>query len=447
MDSNTRPRRGAALLLFLIAGLFSGGAWAHAINGAIYTSLPGGTTVNANNYDSKDLVYLNGGPMNANCNAGALDDGEYYFQVTNPSGSMLLSSDVIDERRFRVTGGVISDYLGGTHLTALNSTPCGGISIQLIPYLDTPNNGGVYKVWVTRVTDFDEQGGFVGGHIKTDNFRVQDPDEPPPPPQTGALEAYKFYDANANGAYDVGETELPNWEMTLTSVNQVVNSTKVTLADGTATWILLEPDSDYHVTEGTPVQGNWVHSTTIYIGHDGSPQNPAGPLTVLANQTTTVGFGNYCIVPSGGRTLGFWSNKVGRARMNSAGMAGLLGSLAALNLRNAAGGDFDPATYDAFREWLLAAHATNMAYMLSAQLAAMHLNVQAGWVNGASLYAPAGMTIQQIMNAANTSLGLYGYTPSGHAQRTNQEQLKNWLDALNNGAPVVSPTPCAYTFP
>jgi hypothetical protein len=59
---------------------------------------------------------------------------------------------------------------------------------------------------------------------------------------------------------------------------------------------------------------------------------------------------------------------------------------------------------------------------------------------------PAGMTINQIMDAANTSLGLYGLTLSGHAQRANQEQLKNWLDALNNNAGVLSPTPCTYSF-
>jgi hypothetical protein len=446
MDSNTRPRRGAALLLFLIAGLLAGNAWAHAINGAIYTSLAGGETVNANNYPSKELVYLNGGPTTSQCNAGSLDDGDYYFQVTNPSGSVLLSSDVIDERKFTVTDGVISDYLGATHHTAANTTPCGGISIRLMPYDNTPNNGGVYKVWITRVTDYHEQGGFVGGHIKTDNFRVQanggtDPD-------SGSIVAYKFYDANANGAYDLGEIELADWEMTLTSVNQTLNSTKVTGADGTATWTPLALDNDYHVAESMPVQTNWVHSTTIYIGHDGSPQNPAGPLTVLANQTTLVGFGNYCTQPSGGRTLGFWSNKNGQAKMNDHGGAGPeLAMLTALNLRDAVGAPYDPNTYNGFRLWLLGANATNMAYMLSAQLAAMALNVEGGFVEGGSLYLPAGMTVNDIISAADASLGLYGNTTSPHGQRATQEQLKNWLDQLNNGAAVVPATPCAFSFP
>jgi hypothetical protein len=87
-----------------------------------------------------------------------------------------------------------------------------------------------------------------------------------------------------------------------------------------------------------------------------------------------------------------------------------------------------------------------MAYKLSSHLAAMRLNVEAGFVNGNALYAPYGGTINALINAANTSLGLYPYTPAGHAQRANQEQLKNFLDALNNGGGVVSPVPCKRTF-
>ncbi len=42
-----------------------------------------------------------------------------------------------------------------------------------------------------------------------------------------------------------------------------------------------------------------------------------------------------------------------------------------------------------FQSWLLAANASNMANMLSAQLAAMELNVYNGKVNGGALiYAP-----------------------------------------------------------
>src|SRR4051795_1869025 len=60
--------------------------------GAIFTTLGDGTApVNQNIYDSKADVYLNGGPQNDN--AHGLPVGTYYFQVTDPNGGTLLSTD------------------------------------------------------------------------------------------------------------------------------------------------------------------------------------------------------------------------------------------------------------------------------------------------------------------------------------------------------------------
>lgn len=457
MNSYLQPRHAVAKLVLIASALAAGPAFADAINGAIFTSKADGTTVNGNLYASKEDVYLNGGPSNfPQCNGGTLDDGTYYFQVTNPSGSVLLSSDGILDRKFQISGGRISANLG-THVDsddsavdAILGSPCGSVAIQLYPYDNTPNNGGVYKIWITRAYDFEAAcgvgidcglNGFVPGHTKTDNFRVQGSTTP-----VGALEAYKFYDANANGLFDAGDIDLADWEMTLKSANQGVDSTQLTGADGTTTWDPLIPDSDYFVTEGTPVEGNWVHSATIYSGHDGSPQNPAGALTVVANATTTVAFGNYCTIPSNGRTLGFWSNRNGQSLIGSDDRA----LLNALNLRNKNGSDFVASSNTVLKSWLLNGDAVNMAYMLSVQLAAMELNVYNGFVNGGGYYVPAGMTINALMDAANTSLGLYPITTSSNDpfnQRSNQEALKNWLDQLNNGAGVLSSTPCAYTFP
>jgi hypothetical protein len=454
-----QPRAAQAFAVVLLAGL-GGVAHAQNIQGAIYTTDATGTKVNGNNYASKLDVYLNGGPQN--CTSQGLASGDYYYMVTNPPGSVLLSLDPVSDRKFQVSSlssGKIALNLGNTATHPDGTSPCaGGISIRLAKdlsdFADTDNLGGVYKAWITRASDFDplysacvDNGGdakaceldaFVHSNTKTDNFKVNGSVA-----YNGALQAYKFYDANANGQYDPGvDLDLPNWLMTLTSTNQGVNSSQTTGADGTTTWDPLVPDTDYFVTEGTPVQGNWVHSTTIYLGHDGSPQNPAGPLTVTAGQTTLVAFGNYCTIPSHGLTLGFWSNKNGQALISSADLT----MLVALNLRNANGTNFDPGNYSALKNWLLSATATNMAYMLSAQLATMELNVFNGFVDGNAFYVPAGKTINQIMSDANTSLGLYGVTLTGNPQRANQEQLKIWLDALNNNAGVLSTTPCAYSF-
>lgn len=439
----------------LAYALFSAPVHAEAISGAIYTSTIDGTTVNANQYALKSDVYLNGGPANApGCHGGELEAGDYYFQITDPSGATLLSTDAVEDRKFRVAGGVISENLG-THPVG-GVGPCGSLAIQLIPFDDSPNGGGVYKLWITRVSDYIatctnlgldlvscQEHGFIGGNIKTDNFKVGDIT----PPALGSIKAIKFYDANANGAYDAGEPFLTGWEMTLVSFGQSVDSTQFTGANGWTTWDDLVPADDYFVAEGLPLESNWHHSATLFDGHDGSPVNPGGPLTVNAGQTTNIAFGNYCTVPSGGKTLGFWSNKNGQAQMNDGGtMAPELAMLSGLNLRTATGANFDPATYASFRTWLLDGNAVNMAYMLSVQLAAMRLNVEAGFVSGSAVYVPYGGTISQLIDEANALLGADGYTPAGDANRAAQERLKDFLDALNNGAGVLSPTPCSFTF-
>jgi len=154
----------------------SGSSGSGPLTGAIYTTKGDGSLVNGNVYDSKEEVYLNGGPPpNAPCSAAGLPDGEYYFQVTDPSGTVLLSNDPIGERKVRVTGGVFTAYLGTTHDVGSGRCP-GAISVALFPYDDTPNPGGEYKVWLTRVADYDPtQGvfGFLPAKSKTDNFKVR----------------------------------------------------------------------------------------------------------------------------------------------------------------------------------------------------------------------------------------------------------------------------------
>ena len=93
--------------LALAAGcLFGGPASAAAIHGALFTTDAAGT-VNVNQYDveGRRLPQRWTGP-NAPCTAADLDDGVYVFQITNPSGTVLLSSDGIDaaHRRPRVHG-------------------------------------------------------------------------------------------------------------------------------------------------------------------------------------------------------------------------------------------------------------------------------------------------------------------------------------------------------
>jgi hypothetical protein len=191
------------LLLLISAG--SVGA-APPLPGAIFTTDSTGTIVNGNTkYGSKcgdTGVWLDGGPgPNAPQTAAGLPDGDYYFQVTDPSGKKLLSTDPVQDRCVTVEGGIITkncDLPGppgpGTHQLRASTDAGGGVVVELCPFDDTPNNGGVYKAWMTPVGDGTvEGGGFVGdptqvdnscgngcfhgfvpARSKTDNFKVKD---------------------------------------------------------------------------------------------------------------------------------------------------------------------------------------------------------------------------------------------------------------------------------
>jgi hypothetical protein len=176
MHSKTKKFLGGTLiaLLFLFGVSVSIDA---QVKGAIFTTNAGGTFVNANVYSAPEEPYLNGGPRpNAPCTAAGLPDGDYYFQVTNPSGSMKLSSDDISERKVHVASGIITSYLGTT-INRTSTGQCGDVTVRLYPYDTTPNPGGEYKVWMTPVDYYDAtetQGsfGFLPRYSKTDNFKV-----------------------------------------------------------------------------------------------------------------------------------------------------------------------------------------------------------------------------------------------------------------------------------
>ena len=165
---------GSLVTIMLLFGVWI--AIAAQVTGAIFTTTWDGGFVNANVYDSFRGPYLNGGPRpNAPCTAAGLPNGDYYFQVTDPSGGVLLSTDPISERRVSVYGGIITTYheILYPHLTSVGQ--CGDITVQLYPYSPTPNPGGEYKVWMTPVGSYSPGSGsfgFLPKYSKTDNFKV-----------------------------------------------------------------------------------------------------------------------------------------------------------------------------------------------------------------------------------------------------------------------------------
>src|SRR6266481_6900934 len=96
---------------FLLAVTLATGSVFAAPSGAIYTTNKDATIVNANvQYAFATDVYLSGGPQNLN-NPG-LTDGTYYFQVTDPSGNVLLSTDNAVCRQLLVAGGRVVGSTG-----------------------------------------------------------------------------------------------------------------------------------------------------------------------------------------------------------------------------------------------------------------------------------------------------------------------------------------------
>jgi len=56
------------------------------------------------------------------------------------------------------------------------------------------------------------------------------------------------------------------------------------------------------------------------------------------------------------------------------------------------------------------------------------------------------ISINDLLAAANTELGLHGLVPAGNPNRDYQEALKNALDDANNDKNFVQPTPCPFSF-
>jgi hypothetical protein len=416
-------KRILALLASLLLLTVSSPALAAGVSGAIFTTDgPTCSGTNVNIFGDRADVYLDGGPTHAG--AAGLPDGEYYVQVTEPDGTLLGTSvGSGDDTPVIVSGGEFATcyQLTAILIQASDSQP---------GYDDTSNGGGEYKVWISTVSTFDN------ALTKTDIFKVKTGEGGGEPPEA-TLNVIKFYDANANGINDDGaQNAITGWKVRIQDGIDFIRYTPVTM--------VVEPDT-YTVTEFMPIQTNWISTTT----------NPVN-VTLADGDDTTVEFGNLCVGAGGGLTLGFWSNRNGQALIGSTDLQ----MLRDLNLIQPKSGSpfwqvFDPTTNVQVKNWLLSATATNMAYMLSAQLAAMELNVFNGFVNGSSLiYAPGTTSanalgfasVNAVMAEANASLLANPYTVAAGATRTYQEALKNALDRANNNLNFVQSSACAFSF-
>lgn len=271
----------------------------------------------------------------------------------------------------------------------------------------------------------------------------------------------KYNDLNKNGKPDANEPTIQGFKIDVcfdTNCSSI-SATTYTDANGVYRFNLPTPTSTYVIQEDLPANQNWVQTGPIPPATDGAAS--ATPSMHWSNSITGgplagLYFTNTCI-GGGGLTLGFWSNKNGQALMtgSSSGktlLPGVVTLLGGLNLRNATGALVTPfANYAAFNTWILNATATNMAYMLSAQLATMELNVYFKDVNPNALILYNGnyVTVQSVMTLAIATLGTSPVTVASGPARTLQTNLQVALNNANNNlsgafAPCSNPVTTPY---
>jgi fimbrial isopeptide formation D2 family protein len=281
-----RTRKGlaffwAALFILSLALQYAAAASpqrALALSGAIYSSNFDGSITNANHYPTKPDVYLTGGP----CQGGShLDEGDYYFEIAIPNTATLLSTDAIGNRKFQVgANGFITGTSGthGTHVVACSGVT--GVTLQLIPFKDTTNSGGEYKLTVATAASVEQCDGFAadavmsicdGADQKSDNFKVLGP---------GSLKITKAIEGGPgdfSGSFpvDVSCADAGSFSGTIVfpepgfiTIPKIDAGAKCTITEGT----LPAPPAGY--TWGTPT----------YTGN---------PATIVSGESVTAGVVNH----------------------------------------------------------------------------------------------------------------------------------------------------------
>ncbi|MCV0403834.1 MAG: hypothetical protein K5924_08990 [Chloroflexi bacterium] len=426
----------------------------------------GNPGVNCNIYDGKEFVWLNGGPDGA-----ALADGEYFFAVLAPGGqpnpndgtAKNLSDDFTtrDQRTFTSTGGVLSAPSG--HLLDSNL-------IRLAPYADTPNNGGVY---ILAICGPSAGSPATASQCKYDAFKIRAGQ--PAEPLEGCLSGTKFYDTNNDGQRGSAAAEpgIAGWSIYV--------APPATVEGGSIKTVATDSNGDWQVCFGAPANGSLAGTYDI---REGVAPAASGWTQTYPNATTTwsgaktanatvsvaaatksytvsvsgdddffvtsLDFGNVCVSRPGGLTMGFWSNRIGQALIDAADRT----ALNSFYLANGSGADTNFANNGAYKNWLLAASATNMAYMLSAQMSATYLNTVNAYGGSNPITNPNaivtnscgtfdttadGCSVAELIGYAQWLITNNPYTVAASAARTEQERVKNLFDAINNNQNLVLP--------
>ena len=322
------------------------------------------------------------------------------------------ANGVWDEGEEGVEGWTIELWLGETKLDETTTASDGSYCFDEL-------DAGTYTVkevpqsgWMSTTTEsivITLQSGEISEDNNFGNIKL------------GSISGYKFYDANANGVWDEGEVAIEGWKVHL--IGGTVDSYAFTDEEGKFIFENLLPGT-YTVEEvfPPPELNNgcmWINTTKPSFTHElEGGEDYVGPA-----------FGNICLKPgTGGKTLGFWSNKNGQALITSDDV----NALNELNLYTPPGWSYPKFSSDLataktqIKNYLLSATAKEMKWMLSAQLIATKLNVLHGFLNPNTIIYIDGkfISIGEIIENANTALN--------GTDKTEQAYWKNLLDGVNN---------------
>lgn len=210
----------------------------------------------------RDEAFFAGGPNALPCLAwDSLADGLYFFQVTDPTGQTLLSTDPVSERTVRVQKGVIASYEGATHTVGARNV-CGSLAVGLMPFRQPSGCGGAYLVWLTPIEHFDGKpedvapvcgdGCFHGFRPELSRAFVTRVEDRRSCDRTFCVSGLKFEDRDGDGVRDSGEPALGGVEIRVRDERTGIFFSTITLPDGSYRLCGLTGGRSFRVTEFPP---------------------------------------------------------------------------------------------------------------------------------------------------------------------------------------------------
>lgn len=360
----------------------------------------------------------------------ALPTGTYYVHVTDLNMTEVLSTNDPMDRFVQVTNtnGVITLSLPFTNNpnpalfgVGLNGV---GMSLALSSLRNSAQEPCAFKVWLGDYWDLTNgpndpllyrwgvnPANNQVSNLSFDRIRIGNGNG-------SEVSGFAFLDADRNGVRGAGEGPLANWE--------------VRLVTGQTTLVAF-----------TDAQGRYAFPGVTAASYTVELQLPSGFVATTASSVAleVCGCANVAVADFGaapaimrcdGHTIGFWRNRHGLGIVQQ---RNILATLPGLFLRDLCGRHVAPGNLCEFKFYLACANSINMAYMLSAQLLAMHCNVMAGFVDPNCRIRDShlgNITIAELMQRSVQSLMAHGRTLPGHPARHQQQLLKNALDNANN---------------